>query len=510
MDVKVLSIDDYFESEINDDIEKIHKAGSLLFKFNHYVDARQPGSGKTTRMLEVLNLTEGSHLVIAASHEFLENEVKNKFNKPFVVLKGFEKCCHKIDDPDYGSTIKQMRAKKIFPKYICTIMNCPGRCYYREQFDKIKEENISIGAVQQFLHILDFYEHGFNSIWVEENALSGNFSVTWIPKKLKTELRKLVNNGIEQKKLKILIKAVDERDFNTFMKYSDLLKEVVDKYNSKIVKSYENKKIDKHFFSDFCYLRVDELLMYIYFEKRYETDYINYQQFLFWKQMEEKNIPINYNCAAFMKNEFLWNLKSFQETFSNYTGEVEIITSNEKNKKSKIIKINNSGYYREHVENQLKRSKDKIIKFIRNEKYNKKHKVVILTYKFLVEKNNGQLFGCPAIWFGGKHGMNTFRNYDTMIVFGTFLTSPKAYEEYFEEHHPDEDIPNFSETITEDGVKIPADERLQIYYKERYEQDVYDSIHRLRPLTRDVTIYFFGNNIPEKLKDELSYFEKDL
>lgn len=505
--------DDYFESKIEDNVEIIHKSGTLLHRYNHIVDARQPGSGKTTNMLEKINSTKLRDLVIAPSIEFLEGEIGTKINKQYIVLQGFERLCPKWKDPVAGKTIQRMKESDIAPKYICTYMNCQNRCSYREQFEKIKpkenEDPVSIGTTKSFLHILDFLEYDFNSVWIEENALVGDFSVEWIPKKIKIQLYKL-NSCVESKKLLQIIKSVENREYEIFSEYTYFLKETIDNYNMKLTESYTDKKIDKYYFKSFCYLNINELEMYIEFEKKHEHESIKYQQFLFYKQLHEKNIQINYNCAAFMKNEFLWNLKTFEKLFPRYGGEVKITTSNLQNKNTKIIKVNSKGYYREWVEDQLDREKKKLKTLIKNLKYRKTKKILILTYKFLVEKYNGKILGCPCIWFGGSHGMNTYRNYDILIVFGTHLVGEDGYREYFEEHHPDEEIPNFGETITEDGVKIPKDERLQMYYRERFELDVYDTIHRLRPLSRDVVIYYFGNNIPERLKDEFSYFERDL
>ena len=244
-------------------------------------------------------------------------------------------------------------------------------------------------------------------------------------------------------------------------------------------------------------------------EKYYEFNQIisiPYQQLLFYKQ-EKYNIPLNYNCATFPKNEFLRELKKYESRFP-YTGVVEIRTSKLENKKYfKIIKHGTAGFFKSHIMSDLEEYKPKIQKLIKNLKQRKSKKICFLTYMDLVE--DGKFMGCDAYYFGASHGINKYRNYDVLIVYGTDLPDNKTWFQYFEEHHPDEEVPDFSDWEKEDGKHVPKDIRLQQFYREKFEEDVYDSVHRLRPLFRKVEVHWFGKNIPSRFFDEASYEERD-
>ncbi|MPN36146.1 hypothetical protein SDC9_183653 [bioreactor metagenome] len=56
------------------------------------------------------------------------------------------------------------------------------------------------------------------------------------------------------------------------------------------------------------------------------------------------------------------------------------------------------------------------------------------------------------------------------------------------------------------GMKVPK-HPIDYAYFMSYQDDVRDSVHRIRALNHDVEIHWFGNNIPKKLLKELSYKE---
>lgn len=522
-------VDDYYLSEVFKDNEGINSS-EIIYRanfnpsdkrYNHFIDARQPGVGKTTNMLNSINSnTKGKDLVIASTHEFLE-EIDKKIKKEFVVLKGFSRACRKYnDETKEGEIIREMYRKEIPNKVICMYMKCKGACCYRNQFSQASKEDVSVGMPIQFLHLYDFSL--FNSVHIEERV-QGHFELKWNSKEILKELFKL-NNYIDPKKLKQIVEYIKNKDLENLQHEADFLSNAIQESNEKKVAMYrkvykEVAKPDSRFLNHICKLNVNKLLFYLELESRdkenklktfFNSISLSYQQLLFYKQLNY-NINLKYNCATFPKNEFLHDLKVFEELYPQYTGVVQIKRSHHKNKNVKIIKMGNSGHYKSHLNSQLTTYEPKIKKLIRNEKYNKKKKVCVLTYKRLIK--DGIFLGSDAFWFGASHGINKYRKYDVLIVLGTYLPNLDAYKDYFLEHHSDEDVPNFDGFIKSDGKMIPKDERLKAFYKEKFEDDVYDSVHRLRPLwqnnRKNITIYWFGNNVPEKLKEEFDYEERD-
>ena len=498
----------------------------------HFIDARQPGVGKTERIVNIINKSEGRNIIFGSSHDFLE-DVKERINKQFIQLKGFTLGCAKYDaQTNEGKIIRDMYKKEIPNKIICMCMNCKGRCHYREQFKDTDEEKIVIGAPIEFLHLFELDE--FENVFIEERVRR-HFTISWNFKKIKAELIKLKpyfdeyilkqkakkEKNINPKLWELIVEAFKTKNLEYIQYYSYLLQNAIESTNTKriaeFIKYKENGgkiQLDKLFYKSICMLRISNLMMYLEFEQRdrdrmdeeFTTMRINYQEFLFYKQMKSHRMDLQYNCASFVDFEFLYDLQHFEELFPEYTGYVEVEYSHFTNPENfKIIKMTDQGFYKSTIKQNLKEHKQQIKNLIYYQK-SKNKKVCILTFKNWVK--NDKCMGCDAFWFGGKHGTNTFRNYDILIVLGTYLPNQKAYEEYMEIHHPDED---YSLKFTKKkGEMLPNDEKLLEYYEKIFMKDVYDSVHRLRPLWRqeEIKVYWFGNNIPDDLKAESDYSEK--
>jgi hypothetical protein len=126
----------------------------------------------------------------------------------------------------------------------------------------------------------------------------------------------------------------------------------------------------------------------------------------------------------------------------------------------------------------------------------KKH----LTFENKDDDKIGTFAGRPAIHFGANHGINIFRDFHTLFVVGSNLPRQEDMKKHFHEIFAGEPEPgNFSIKIRDDGLSyFYEDPRLQMIYKEMYEDSERDSIHRLRPLISDLSykypkeIHFFG------------------
>lgn len=535
---------EYFHKDIyrdeNGNIEKEIIYNSNYIPNNHiidktisknYIDARQAGIGKTQEIVDIINSSKGKNLIIGSSHDFLE-DVKPRLNKEFIQLKGFEKGCVKFEaKTDEGKLIRSMYQDNVPNKIICMCLKCKNRCHYREQFKKAAEDNVDIGAPVEFLHIYDFND--FDNVFIEERV-QRSFNITWNIKTIKSQLMKIkpyIDEYIKHQKNKKaeninpnlyddIVEAFRTKNIEYIRYKANWLSNIIEKSNEvKVLKHHEymkhNDKIqfDKKFSNQICTLRINNLLMFLEFEQREckapneetRTIKIPYQEFIFYKQMHCKK-SLRYNCASFVDFEFLYYLQQFEKLFPEYTGYVEVRYSHFTNPEFfKIIKMGNQGFYKSTIKQNLKEHRNEIKNLIYYNK-SKNKRICILTFKNWVK--NDKFMGCDAFWFGGKHGINTFRDYDILIVLGTYLPNKKAYEEYMEIHHPDEDY-NL-DYLKRRGEFLPNDSKLMEYYEKIFQADIIDSVHRLRALWRqeEIKVYWFGNNIPEALKVEAEYIEK--
>jgi len=126
----------------------------------------------------------------------------------------------------------------------------------------------------------------------------------------------------------------------------------------------------------------------------------------------------------------------------------------------------------------------------------------ILTYKELIE--DGKFLGYPAFHFGADKGVNSWKDYQVLVVFGTYMFPQEAYGKYFETLYPGTPVPDFSivSPFNKHNLNLPVDyEWLWEMYSE---SQVYDSIHRVRPFNADRIIYVYGH-VPAKLTTEFKY-----
>jgi len=99
----------------------------------------------------------------------------------------------------------------------------------------------------------------------------------------------------------------------------------------------------------------------------------------------------------------------------------------------------------------------------------------------------------PAINFGAAHGINTFSDYDAIIVIGTYMPNQKTLEKEFNIYFRGEEFPTKFIPKIENNTAFYEDSRLQKIYHEQFEQNEYDSINRIRPLNNpDKEIHIFG------------------
>jgi hypothetical protein len=238
-------------------------------------------------------------------------------------------------------------------------------------------------------------------------------------------------------------------------------------------------------------------------EKNKKEDYLktSWQNIIFYKQLQA-GCDVYYNNTIFPERLFLSQLQQFQAMFPEYRQESIIYETFHTNKNSTIEFRTNTGFYKTHI---LKQFKDHYKKIKDKVRYHKKkgQKVAIVTFKVIVDKGKGKFCGADAFYYGSFGGVNTFRDYDVLIVIGTLIPPEEWYQEKWDAMYPGEDMPPIMYDKSDPEYMVPENERLMLLFEELWLPEVYNIIHRVRPLQHNVKIFWYGKNIPPKLRSEL-------
>lgn len=502
---------------------------------NNVIHAEQPGSGKSTYMIDQINSNHSKrHLIIGPTHELLE-ELESKIDVPFKVICGFEHGCAKYGKNEYPE-IEKMHKDRVPAYAICIRHSCVGRCRYREQFQHLKDKEYSIGIPINLLVIVDF--NAFDRIYVEESTQKNG--------QYEDEMKK-IEVYKEWKKVQRLFSKKTQEMFISFLKEMDpniLLSSDIDfaykirDYNEKVAQSSPD---DVSFMKDVCKLNFDRIFLLLEFKKAIDevnkdkTNLVNtainnvkssylssgsiskysiildWQIVLFYMQMQSGLKQLTYLWATFAMGAFKSEMQLFENWFPRYKTWNLCITSSKKNLSSYIYLYSKKGYFKGYFD---KYNFDSIREKI---KYQKKlgKKVSVLTFKDVIKRET--FLGVDAFHFGASHGVNKYSNYDVLFVIGTYLPGLEFYRKEWVKYYPNEQFPD---NINKDGktdveysddgeYKLPVNEKLRYIYEQNFMEEVYDSIHRVRPLNNSRTIFYYGKNMPYKLKDELYYVKTE-
>lgn len=500
---------------------------------NNVIHAEQPGSGKSTYMIDQINRNNSKrYLIIGPTHELLE-ELESKIDVPFKVICGFEHGCAKYHDEKYPE-IEKMHKDKVPAYAICIRHSCVGRCRYREQFQYLKDKDCSIGIPLNLLVIVDF--SAFDRIFVEESTQkNGHYEDEMKKTEVLKEWRK-VERLFGKKTHEMFMSFLKEMDPNILLSSDiDFAYEIMD-YNEKVA---VNSPDDASFMKDVCKLNFDRIFLLLEFKKAIDeankdktnlvateinnvkisyssagsisgySIVLEWQIIIFYMQMQSSQLT--YMWATFDMAAFKSQMQLFESWFSRYKTWNLCITSSKKNLSSEIYLYSKKGYFKGYFDSyKFDSIREKI-------KYQKKldKKVAVLTFKDVIKGDT--FLGADAFHFGASHGVNKYAKYDVLFVIGTYLPGLEFYRKEWVKYYPNEQFPdNINKEgktdveYSDDGeYKLPINEKLRYIYEQNFMEEVYDSIHRVRPLNNPRTIFYYGKNMPYKLKEELYYVKKD-
>lgn len=393
------------------------------------------------------------------------------------------------------------------PSTICGYYNnngtCdPSSCPYKEQF-KARYEKVSIATTPHLLPLFDILK--YDHIYVEENFI-GNKSYEW-PSNFETELKKLKDTYIKRGWGGLwyeLLEKNDEFDFNWFSSHYDNLKEAKVEWNELVA---ENAKSPNELQKNCCYLKPDDLLLFY----KYQTHaYFNIDTFAYeipWNYIildllhQYRHINVTYLSASFKEHFFRLNAKKWEKINGN--AKVNYIIE-KVDIQGKIINFCPDLKFpkwklkdKEIKKEAIKESKANVKRF--KEKYKQRYrrtgietKIAVLTYKCLIKDD--KFAGLPAFHFGANHGVNTYKDFDVLIVIGSYIPNPKSLKILYKQYYPDNEIVKVNfQGKPKDISYVYNDPDVQKIYENHFELDEVDGIHRIRPLLNEnKEIYIFG------------------
>ena len=244
---------------------------------------------------------------------------------------------------------------------------------------------------------------------------------------------------------------------------------------------------------------------------------LTWLEVIMFKQMRS-NVSVIFTdtMLQFKHEEFVEKIRRFQQRFPEYTQRTILHYTAETNKASVIKQVPTNAFFTGYVKADLK-GQSSAKKFISNQKA--KHpdkKICVLTYKKLITNDKHKIqgkeytfMGCDAFWFGSAGGINKFEDYDLLVVIGTYMPPTPWYKDMWAETYPSIPFPYADEEFlfetSEDKREVmPADSKLRTMFQNRWIPEIYNCVHRIRPLSHDVEIQWFGKNIPHALERELS------
>jgi len=501
---------------------------------NYNIDRSQQGTGKSKKLKEKIEQAPPGVKYLVLFQEYL-NLIEYDGVKNCVCMYPFKDTCEFIDElmPLYKN------GRGISAYWVCKFKNnksgvCENKesCKYIHQ-KKARKEPVSIAAIIQSAPAFNL-DH-YDEVFIEENTI-GEKNIEWNKKKIVNELNKLyesygtnIKNKEQEKKRELnqVIKKIldDTITYDDLKNISGDLEYAVNITNEGAVKTNSSKKFKERAFS----IYIDDLMAFL----KYRNVVGNYNKtsgihkidipwtFLIFDMMVQyPDTKFTHLSASFPVEITKKHIKIWEEITPGYRIKLNVKNSHYKphtcicyiHKKLRVTDDKFADMLPD-VKNVMNSIKNKNRK--RSVRGDKEYKDFVLTKKKHVkfkkdedvkkDKDDdkdkmGTFAGSPAIHFGANHGINIFRDFHTLFVVGSNLPRVEDLKKHFNELYPRETEPDsYFPRIKEDRLSYYyKDPRLQMIYKEMYEDSERDSIHRLRPLISDLSykypkeIHFFG------------------
>ena len=251
--------------------------------------------------------------------------------------------------------------------------------------------------------------------------------------------------------------------------------------------------------------------------RRKNTDtpsiYLTFKDSLLYQMLSSYTPPLVWANAELQFNHefFIRDVNIFKKLFPEFNAHVVLETAEVK-ALGRIIypSIHTGAHFRNFFKNEAKQDEVKLFdKHIQNKityRNDKDEDSCVLTFKDHIPKN-GKLFGVPAYPYGpGSAGVNTYENHDNLFVRGTFLMPESFYTPIWNRYYRDEygEMPKLTYELDEAArTWLPANPQMREIYNGFAMPQIYNSIHRVRMMRHEVTVFYYAWNLPEPLKHEM-------
>ncbi len=227
----------------------------------------------------------------------------------------------------------------------------------------------------------------------------------------------------------------------------------------------------------------------------------------------EKKADIIINDASVKENVLQMLVSRCQSdltTFENITFNCKI-TMNQKTTSikpfSQVIRINPAYWYPKQSLQDNKTLKRIASDIERIAKAYRLKKLSIITYKSITNKLSDFLqdYELDFLHFGDLRSQNDFKDEEVGFVIGSYNVPKEAVVEKTKQLIPQ--IREEPEVKRDESRRFVFDDKHYDQIRQMEEdEEVYQSVHRYRPLRKPTTIFVWGI-VPEKIKKEMDYYE---
>jgi len=234
---------------------------------------------------------------------------------------------------------------------------------------------------------------------------------------------------------------------------------------------------------------------------------IDFQQYMMYNHLNSRT-KIHFSDATFAQRKLLHVelIMSFKKLFPEYLCRCEVLTQHIKMDSTLWIPMRiNCKFNKSNMEDDMQEHGKSIQNKITYLKKQGK-KPCILTYKTCL-RSSGTLFGCTAYYYGSAGGVNTYEEYDVLIVIGTHRPPEAWFEQQWNKYYGSKrgKMPALRWVVDEkERTSYPSDDTLKLIYLCLWiPKDIENLLHRVRPTRHNVDIYYYGYNVPEDMKRQM-------
>jgi hypothetical protein len=474
-----------------------------------------PGTGKTHELFQDWNnYNDFRKLYLSHSHSFLSEQAQ-RLKVPVRHLFGIRRICPCLRDKEYRNPLIIKFVNLGFStKHICTIckqLNAyPQKsCPYQQQFIHIKDFPVVVAPIEYvFTTVLDKYQP--NYIAVDDCLMRiRKHPSRFILEKLLKGLSDFAHKPVEN-----FQELISRPDYNSLMKK-------IKKVSKNFMKiAIEDVKNNCDMYDPIHLIPPDEINTYCKlvqihgFRDRFATPAL-FPLFshIFKSKIEDDEVQLKI-IEAIPKMEFLNSLATRYQVEKNVNVIFEPDGFEPKlvDRGSIVFRYMGKNYAWYPTTESIRKSWDtrnniseviaRILKRFFNNNFNLKIGLIlpknVIWEQFIPMGFND----VEVLTFGDLRGKNSLENCDVLFVIGTYCTNKEDDEQDFSDWYARDPLTmDFVENCSHGDYYHYKDKDVEILRWMREDYEMYQAIHRIRPLLRKKQIYVFGI-VPKEVRKE--------